>query len=133
MTRGVKPQIKTHGDALVKTPNAPSWLTKDGKAEWRRVAPILVERRVLTEADLGTLESYCTAVARIREAERLIAADGPTYVSSTGIKRHPAVSIQDASVKSARLCASELGLTPVSRGRAGGAPDDDDDLSPLAL
>ncbi|RWF07315.1 MAG: phage terminase small subunit P27 family, partial [Mesorhizobium sp.] len=70
--RGRKPAGIVAGTSPVtKVPPAPTWLSKDAKAEWRRVAPILVnERKVLTEADLGTLESYCIATGTVREAHR---------------------------------------------------------------
>ncbi|MEO4040361.1 phage terminase small subunit P27 family [Hoeflea sp. CAU 1731] len=124
--KGAKPQLRTDRAALASVPRPPAWLAKDAKAEWRRTMPLLVERRILTDADLGTLESYCTAVARIREAERTIANEGSTYMSTSGPKRHPAVTIQDAAMKTARLCAAELGLTPVSRSRPTIRDDEDD-------
>mgnify|MGYP002653917268 CR=1 FL=1 len=77
--KGRRPNEITAGTAtLTDAPKPPAWLSKDAKAEWRRVAPILVERAVLTEADLGILESYVVAIARVREAERTIARDGAT-------------------------------------------------------
>ncbi|MEW9838093.1 phage terminase small subunit P27 family [Mesorhizobium sp. ZMM04-4] len=112
-------------------PNPPAWLSKDAKAEWRRVAPILVdERKVLTEADLGTLESYCIATGTVREAHRTLNHDGLMI----GDKRHPAFGVMNAAQTTARLCAAELGLTPVSRSRPAIRDDgDDDDLSPLDI
>lgn len=131
--KGTKPQLRTDRAALATIPRPPSWLSKDAKAEWKRVMPLLIERRILTDADLGTVESYCTAIARVREAERTIAKEGATYLAATGPKRHPAVTVQDAAMKTARLCAAELGLTPVSRSRPAIREDfdNDEDLSPL--
>lgn len=134
--KGRRPNEITAGTAtLTDAPKPPAWLSKDAKAEWRRVAPILVERAVLTEADLGILESYVVAIARVREAERTIARDGATITNAKGeFKRHPAVTSQDAAIKTARLCANELGLTPVSRSRPTiRATSDEDDLSPLDI
>ncbi|RWD50585.1 MAG: phage terminase small subunit P27 family, partial [Mesorhizobium sp.] len=109
-------------------PPAPTWLSKDAKAEWRRVAPILVnERKVLTEADLGTLESYCIATGTVREAHRALNRDGLVVAG----KRHPAFGMMNAAQTTARLCAAELGLTPVSRSRPAIREDEDDELSPL--
>jgi phage terminase small subunit len=44
-------------------------LSADGKGEWRRVVPLLIERRILTDADL---ESYCVAIGSMREARTKI-------------------------------------------------------------
>lgn len=133
--KGRKPQMRSDRNSLLETPKPPAWLSKDAKAEWRRIMPLLVERRILTDADLGIVEAYCTAIARIREAERTIAKEGATYVSASGPKRHPAVTLQDAAMKTARLCAAELGLTPVSRSRPTIREDltNDADASPLDL
>lgn len=113
--RGRKPAGIVAGTSPVtKVPPAPAWLSKDAKAEWRRVAPILVnERKVLTEADLGTLESYCIATGTVREAHRTLNRDGLVVAG----KRHPAFGMMNAAQTTARLCAAELGLTPVSRSR----------------
>ncbi|MCC4298130.1 phage terminase small subunit P27 family [Aurantimonas coralicida] len=126
-------RLITGSQVLTDMPRAPAWLSPAAKAEWRRVAPILVDRGILTEADLGTLEGYATAMGRVREAEKTIRAEGSIYVSASGPKRHPAVTLQDAALKTARLFANELGLTPVARSRAAiqGGPSDDDDRSPL--
>ena len=104
----------------------PSWLSKHAKAEWRRVMPDLTARRILTAADLGSVESYCIASSRIRELELLLRAGIDPKL----------FRMQDQAMKTARQLAAELGLTPVSRSRPsirddGG--DDGDDLSPLAL
>ena len=133
--KGRKPSNVISGSqTLLTTPAPPSWLSKDAKAEWRRCAPVLVERGVLTVADLGTLEGYATAMGRVREAEKTIRVEGATYTAESGPKRHPAVTTQDAALKTARLFAAELGLTPYSRSRtaiASNAPDDEP--SPLDL
>lgn len=126
--RGRKPTNVTAGTSPVTSlPPAPAYLPRDGKAEWRKVAPILInERKTLTHADLATLESYCLAVATMRAAQRLINAEG--LVRADG-KRHPAVGIMNNAQTTQRLCAAELGLTPVSRSRPAirndGGEDDD--------
>lgn len=133
--RGRKPQTIVAGsNAVAEVPRAPSWLSKDAKAEWNRVAPILIERRTLTDADLGTLESYCTATGAVREAQRAINRDGLIIETDKGPKRHPAFGIMNAAATTARLCASELGLTPVSRSRPAIREEpDDEDVSDLGL
>lgn len=124
--RGVKPRLVVDNAAVSKAPPAPGWLSKDAKAEWRRVVPILVERRILTTADLGSLENYCTAIGQVREMERHLQGHGHVFEAfkekdgelvSTGLKRNPAVGIQSDAMTRARLLAAELGLTPVSRSR----------------
>lgn len=127
--RGVKPRLVVSNEAIVDMPAPPPSLPKDGKMEWRRVVPDLVARKVLTDTDLGALEAYCTAVAGVRETARIITRQGRIVKSPVGPKAHPAVRMQLAYLESARRFAAELGLTPVSRQRAGGdKPAGDDDV-----
>lgn len=132
--RGAKPRLVVSNDAVTKAPAAPAWLSRDAKAEWRRVLPILVQRRILTTGDLGSLENYCTAIGQVREMERLLQRDGQVVNEEGKLKRHPAVGIQSDAMTRARLLAAELGLTPVSRSRPTIREDgDDDELNPLDL
>ena len=128
--RGRKPALATDRNALASIPTAPGWLSKHAKAEWRRVMPDLTKRRILTSADLGSLESYCIASGQVREMERLIAQEGHVVQTERGPRAHPAVRIQSDAMTRARLLAAELGLTPVSRSRPAIRDDEnDDDLS----
>jgi P27 family predicted phage terminase small subunit len=125
--RGRKPDGIVSGTAtLFEVPRPPAWLAKDAKAEWRRVAPILTERKTLTEADLGCLEAYCIAIGLMRTAQREIDAHGSLTMGS---RKHPAVAIQSDAMTQARQLAAELGLTPVSRSRPAIRDDDAEDLS----
>lgn len=115
--RGVKPHLVVDNSAIAKAPGVPAWLSTDAKREWKRVLPILVERRILTTADLGSLENYCTAIGQVREMERHLQEHGHVVETDKGLKRNPAVGIQSDAMTRARLLAAELGLTPVSRSR----------------
>lgn len=119
--RGAKPFAIVPGSSPVRELlDPPDWLSTDARAEWDRVAPILIEERhTLTVTDIATLANYCVAVGRAAEAERIIATEGMIYQSKTGPKKHPAVAISSDAQTQARLLAGELGLTPVSRSRPG--------------
>jgi P27 family predicted phage terminase small subunit len=134
--RGTKPHLVVDNSAVKRVPSPPAWLSKDAKAEWRRVMPILVERKILTTADLGSLENYCTAIGQVWEMERHLQEHGHVFEVfkdtedgpiSLGLKRNPAVGIQSDAMTRARLLAAELGLTPVSRSRPSIRDDEDDD------
>ncbi|WP_293808415.1 phage terminase small subunit P27 family [uncultured Bosea sp.] len=105
-------------------PRPPSYLSKDAKAEWRRVAPILSdERKVLTLADLAALENYVIAVATMREAHRELQATGLLIAG----KRNPASTILLQAQQQQLRAAGELGLTPAARSRAVMAAGDDEE------
>jgi P27 family predicted phage terminase small subunit len=122
--KGRKPELAADVHAL-ETVRPPAWLSKHAKAEWRRVTPELAKRRILTPADLGSLESYCIAMGRVRELERLLHAGIDPKL----------FRMQDKAMMTARQLAAELGLTPVSRSRPAVRSNDDDgdDDNPLAV
>lgn len=124
--RGTKPHMKEAADPVVGIP-VPRWLSKDAKTEWARVMPILTARRILTVADLGSLENYCIAIGQVREMERELQKHGHIIEINEAPKRNPAVGIQADAMTRARLLAAELGLTPVSRSRPAMRDDDDAD------
>lgn len=123
--KGRKPKLRViEGDGALSGDNArcpgpPAWLPLHGKREWRRVAPELHRRRLLTPETLGTLESYCTAAAQVREFEETMAAEGRTVETDIGPKPHPAFKMQQAAMREARLLAAELALTPHRAGTKG--------------
>lgn len=136
--RGTKPHIRIEREPLGDRP-PPNWLSEDAKAEWTRIVPILAERKILTEADLGSLENYCLAMGTVREMEREIQRCGAIQkvykVDKDGnsclvsMRKNPAVAIQSEAMNRARLLAAEIGATPVSRSRPSvDDKDDDDDL-----
>lgn len=134
--RGVKPHIRIERDGLENAP-PPDWLSADAKAEWERIVPILAQRKILTTADLGSVENYCMAIGLAREMEREIqklgavqkvyALDKEGISRLIGIRKNPAVSVQSDAMTRARLLAAELGCTPVSRSRPTVENDDEQD------
>lgn len=123
--RGTKPHLVVDDTAVKKSPAVPSWLSGEAKSEWKRVMPSLVDRRILTTADLGSLESYCVAMGRVRQIEGMLQLEFDLKLFRA----------QDKAMATARQLAAELGLTPVSRSRPAvrEAADDDSDLSPLDI
>lgn len=128
MTRGLKPSTIVAGSSPVTgIPKTPSYLAKEAKAEWRRVAPILIdERKVLAEADLSALENYVIAVATMRQAHKELHATGLLLAG----KRNPLSTILLQAQQQQLRAAGELGLTPAARSRAtiSDAASDDEDF-----
>jgi P27 family predicted phage terminase small subunit len=123
--KGRKPSvIVANASPVDRVPSAPSWLSADAKKEWKRIIPLLVERRILTDADMGGVENYCVAVGRVREIEKLFKQAG-------GAIDPVLFRMQDKAIQTAKQLAAELGLTPVSRSRPAIREDSDDDDSLL--
>jgi P27 family predicted phage terminase small subunit len=114
-------------DAIRSAQRAPAWMTKDAQAEFRRVMPLLIERRILTESDMGMVEAYAVSMGRIRELERLIQQAG-------GDIDPKLFRMQDKAMQTARQIAAEYGLTPVSRSRPAVRQDENEgEPSPLDM
>lgn len=118
--KGTKPAIQRDNMALGRV-IAPKWLSKEARKEWDRVMPVLTERRILTDADLGGLENYCICIGRVRDTEALIQSETDPEVMLKLAR------LQDKAMASARQLAAELGLTPVSRSRPAIREDGDQD------
>lgn len=123
--RGRKPSDIVSGD-VTRVPSPPRWLSPDAKAEWRRIMPGLVERRILTDADFGMVENYCVAIGRVREIERQIQA-------SAGLVDLALYRAQDKAMMTARQIATEIGATPVARSRAAVREEADEGADDLGL
>lgn len=124
--KGRKPSMKTDNMAVGHI-KPPTWLSATAKTEWKRVMPILTERHILTDADLGGLENYCICIGRARQMEAAIQkTDDPELMLKLA-------RMQDKAIASARQLAAELGLTPVSRSRPSIREDQDDEPNPLEV
>lgn len=120
--KGTKPQLREAPEgASPKLGTPPEWLAEDARAEWDRVMPVLTERKILTDADLGSLESYCICIGRVRQMEAAIQIEAEPEMMLKLIR------VQDKAMASARQLAAEMGLTPVSRSRPAIREDGDQD------
>ncbi len=129
--RGRKPEIRPAKSKLTLG-NPPAFFSADARAEWRRCAPVLNERRTLTITDVAMFENYCIASGEVRECYRVVQCEGRIMQTDRGPRKHVAVAIMEKALQTSRQYAAELGLTPVSRSRAvmndDGGDDDDADL-----
>lgn len=107
--------------AVKEAPPAPTWLDPIARKEWERVAKLLMQLRILTEADLSALEMYCKSYSRWQEAERQMDAAKSTVFKpnkdSSYIQQLPQVSIAQKYQKICKDWMSEFGLTPSARAR----------------
>lgn len=122
--KGCKPRLRLVEDGAVppRCPGAPAWLSAAAKREWRRIAPVLQNRRLLDADTLATIESYCVAVGTVRETEEILIRDGRVIETDGGPVVHPATRLQVTAMREARLLAAELGVTPYRRKAAPAAP-----------
>ncbi|BBX39269.1 phage terminase small subunit P27 family [Mycobacterium simiae] len=57
-------------------PNPPTWLTREAKAEWRRIAPGLERLDLIKAEDRAALAAYCELWSRWYQAQKDIQKNG---------------------------------------------------------
>ncbi len=108
-------------------PVAPTWMTTEAKAEWKRVVPGLSRLDLTKPEDRAALTAYCECWSRFVAAQKIIKDEGLLAVNSQGRVRHPAVAIVEAASKELRSWAAEFGLTPSAENRVAGRKGTDGD------
>jgi P27 family predicted phage terminase small subunit len=113
--RGMAAHARPAADAV--SPYCPRHLDGIAREEWRRVAPLLTRRGLLTPSDTVALEAYCQQYAAYRACQEIVAKEGLIVQSPKGPTLHPAARHAQACLKEIRAFAVEFGCTPSSRGR----------------
>lgn len=125
--RGRKRDVQRVKGSVTKSPSPPSWLSVEAKAEWRRVVPYLVSRRILSDGDWSLVESYCLAAGQVRRCQGILSIEDSFVKSDRSAPRpHPAYRLMHAAMAEARRHAAELGLGPLRRMEPPIGADDDD-------
>jgi P27 family predicted phage terminase small subunit len=118
----------------LKRPHCPSFLSKEAKKEWRRIAPQLERSGVLSKIDGAALAAYCTAWARWVDAERILQKSGVLVKAPSGFPmQSPLLAIANKAMHQMVKILTEFGMTPSSRSRIriddSGSEDGEDLLS----
>lgn len=96
----------------------PRWMDREAKRFWRKHAPAMEARGLLTKLDEIAFAMVCTSWSHLREAERILERDGVVLTGPRGkVSPHPAVRIRDMAWKQFVEGARQFGLTPMSRQR----------------
>jgi P27 family predicted phage terminase small subunit len=133
-TRGAKATLKAIDGGLKGVPKAPASLPESSVMDWNAAAAEMVERKLLSTAMLGILETYIVALWTVRECQKAIAEHGLLVTTAHQMmKPNPASGIMAKAMETVARLSAELGLTPAARSKQGfsgkdkpkdgGAPD----------
>lgn len=124
---GKRPLNKNEPKPKPIAPKCPSWLDKEAKREWKRVAPELERLGLLTVVDGATLAAYCQSwsmyVAAQQKINEYFKEHGKltySYINKAGAENEipiPEIAIAEKALKQVKAFCTEFGLTPSSRGR----------------
>jgi P27 family predicted phage terminase small subunit len=97
-------------------PDPPEYLDLDALGVWRRLAPSLEARGILTVWDVDTFAAFCTAVVHHRRAVAMVNKSSVVLgrTPSTYIK-HPAMQVVRDQAALIVTLAGRFGLTPSDR------------------
>lgn len=122
-------------------PNPPSWISREAKAEWKRVAPGLQRLDLLKEEDRATLAAYCETWSTYVVATRDVTRRGLTVLMTITTRdgtvtekemANPSVAIARNAGKELRAWATHYGLTPSAEMALGKAADSgEEDANPF--
>ncbi|MGG0914707.1 phage terminase small subunit P27 family [Bacillus velezensis] len=116
-------KIKMRSDNI----KAPPWLNKIAKKEFKRVAALLSEVEIITEADISMLAAYCNAYSQYISISEIIEKDG-IMVHTEGHdedgnpiqligEEHPLLKRQKNYYDQMKSAANDFGLTPSARAK----------------
>jgi P27 family predicted phage terminase small subunit len=112
-------------------PTPPTWLSREARAEWRRLDKALPPG-ILTSADRQVMSVAAESWARWVKATRLVTELGILVQGERGVVKNPALQAARDAEATMRQCWSALGLTPSDRARLEmPEPDDDGGLESL--
>lgn len=114
-------------------PNPPTWLSREAKAEWKRVVPGLTRLDLVKPEDRATLAAYCEVWSRWVDAIRDTHRNGLTVRNESTRKdgttsvwwtKNPSVAIAEQAETRLRQYANEFGLTPAGERNVSKRDDD---------
>ena len=108
----------------IKRPHCPPHLDEYARKEWRRVVPILLGMRVLTEANYMSLANLCQAYSTMATAQEQLNKTGLLFKTPSGyVQQSPLISIVNQSAELVTKLCREFGLTPSARSRITAQPE----------
>lgn len=109
----------------IADPIAPASISEGGREVWDRLAPDLIDKKMLTEWDVDTFVVFCEAVAVYHDCRILMGREYTAAGAAGGIIKSPYWQImRDCSAVIAQY-SSRFGMTPGDRAnlKAGGDED----------
>lgn len=105
------------------SPSPPSWLSREARAEWKRIVPALQSIGLLCTVDRAALAILCQSWADYREADRKLKEEGLVVKTKTASRPNPLLAVRDQAFHQWAKLAAQFGLSPSARARLK-APED---------
>lgn len=131
VVRGTVPasrlQQETSAPKTAKPIEPLEYLDLDAVGIWKRLAPTLQARGVLTDWDVDAFAAFCTAVVHHRRAVKLVNDEGIAPRVGKVRTKHPALQVVRDQAALMVTLGGRFGLTPADRAGIKLAPEEDAD------
>jgi P27 family predicted phage terminase small subunit len=106
-----------------RCPSPPRRLTKHGREEWLRLAPVAHRLGTLNDVTLRTFELLVETLATERTARDQVASAGmTTKTADGGLKPHPAIRVAERARQQATELLKQFGLMPSGKAPSNATP-----------
>jgi P27 family predicted phage terminase small subunit len=120
---GKRPLNKREPQVEIKAPICPAHLDEIARKEWDRMVPLLLEMRILSEADYMALSTLCQAYSTMAKAQEQLNATGILFKTPSGyVQQSPLISIVNQNAELVTKLCREFGVTPSARSRVNAEP-----------
>ena len=111
-------KLRPRDERRPQIPPCPAHVTDEARAEWQRITKLLKSLGRVAKLDRAALAIYCTAWARLVQAEQKVGEMGTVVKSPNGYPiQNPYLSIANTAAKQIAGMLSEFGLSPAARAR----------------
>ena len=112
-------------DLISEVPKPEVWLSNKAKKYFRNICKLLIDKRLLTDGNVGHALIMAQEISTYEEASRELKKSGMTQSMTTKSgdtyeQASPWVAIRNQAQKNYRDYAALFGLDPVSAGKVGG-------------
>lgn len=114
---GKRPLPENEPKPEVAAPEAPAFLDKAGREEWKRVVAEMIAMKTLARADRGVLVAYCVAWSTLAKAEAGLKRGLFERTKSKAWIQSRWLPVRNKSIEQITRLSAELGLSPASRSR----------------
>ena len=119
-------------------PKPPTWLDKEAKKEWKKIAPEMERLGLLTEIDQIAFANLCQEYSNLIKWQKVVSEHGATYEHTNvkgekNIMTRPEAILLHKSKQLLKAYCAEFGMTASSRGRiqVPGQKDEEDEMETL--
>lgn len=100
-------------------PECPAFIQGEGRAQWDRIGPMLLNLGVLTEMDAIALSMLANSLGRWVKAEMEVETTGGAVLTSAegGLYQNPHLSVANKAWDQLHKMLCEFGMTPSSRSK----------------